>query len=328
MSGGWSRRGVLEGGLLAALSTILAGGSRAAGADSVDALLKRPLITKKIPSTGERLPAIGIGTNAFRSENYDELKALLRRMHELGGTVIDTADDYPNPSTEESEGVIGRALGELGIRSKMFVATKFNAEGLQTAGTPRDKIFGQEAFDRSLQRLQTRKVDLQYIHHPPSIDALMPLLQELKKSGKARYIGISALHAEDHAALADKMHQYPIDFVEVDYSLGNRAAESTVLPAAVERKIAVVVDVPFGGRRGPLLPGVANRPLPPWAADIDVISWSQFLLKYVISHPAITCAIPGSSKVEHLVDNQLAARGRLPDAAMRKKMEAYWDAKA
>jgi aryl-alcohol dehydrogenase-like predicted oxidoreductase len=322
----YSRRAALRVGLAAATSSLLPEWSLGADAAAVDENFKKlPLITRRVLSTGERIPAIGIGTNAFSAAKYPEIRAVLQRMQEMGGSVIDTSDDYPNPSSDEAEDVIGSVLSDLNIRRKMFITTKFNAEGFQPSNVPRDIVFGQDAFDRSLQRLRTDRIDLQYVHHLPSIDPLMPLLQKLKKSGKARYIGISALHPDEHEVIVEKMHQYPIDFVEVNYSLGSRDAESTVLKAAMELKIAVMVDVPLGGRRGPLLKEVGDRPLPPWAADIDVSSWGQFFLKYVISHPAVTCAIPGATKVEHVVDDQLAGRGRLPDAAMRKKMEQLWD---
>lgn len=318
----WSRRAVLEGGLLAGLGTLLPRGSAAADANADPAAQARlPVITKAIPSTGERIPVMGIGTNQFREDNYAELRAVLQRMHELGGTVIDTAAGYG-----ESEAVIGHVLADLGIRKQMFIATKFNAEGAQGhQGPPRDNVYGQASFDRSLQRLQTNRVDVMFAHHLPSVDPLMPLLQELKKAGKARYVGITTADVREHAELVEKMRQYPMDFVQVDYSLGNRDAAATVFPLALERKIAIMVDVPLGGRRRSLLQDVGDRPLPPWAAAIDVMSWGQFFLKYVISHPAVTCAIPGTTKLEHLVDNQLAGHGRLPDAAMRKKMEEYWD---
>ncbi len=339
----WSRRAVLEGGLLAGLGTLLPRGSGAADANADAAAQARlPVITRAIPSTGERIPVMGIGTNQFREDNYAELRAVLQRMHELGGTVIDTAAGYG-----ESEAVIGHVLADLGIRKQMFIATKFNAEGAQghqgpppraappseppAGGTgpggrpPRDNLYGQASFDRSLQRLQTDRVDVMFAHHLPSVDPLMPLLQELKKAGKARYVGITTADVREHPELVDKMRQYPMDFVQVDYSLGNRDAAATVFPLALERKIAIMVDVPLGGRRRSLLQDVGDRPLPPWAAAIDVMSWGQFFLKYVISHPAVTCAIPGTTKVEHLIDNQLAGHGRLPDAAMRKKMEEYWD---
>jgi aryl-alcohol dehydrogenase-like predicted oxidoreductase len=342
----WSRRAVLEGGLLAGCAALLPVGSRGAEVNAAAAVqAKLPLITKRIPSTGEKIPVMGIGTNQFREDNYADLRAVLQRMHELGGTVIDTAAAYGM-----SEAVIGRALAELGIRKQTFIATKFNAEGAviqgpaagaapaggaspggappQGGGPPRDVLYGQASFDRSLQRLQTDRVDVMFAHQLASVDPLMPLLQQLKKSGKARYVGITTSQVGQHPELVEKMHQYPMDFVQVDYSLDNRDAAASVFPLALERKIAIMVDVPLGGRRHSLLQDVGDRPLPPWAADIDVTSWGQFFLKYVISHPAVTCAIPGTTKVEHLIDNQLAGHGRLPDAAMRKKMEDYWDSKS
>jgi aryl-alcohol dehydrogenase-like predicted oxidoreductase len=319
----WSRRAVLEGGLLAGLGTLLPRGSGAAdaNADAAAVQARLPVITRAIPSTGERIPVMGIGTNQFREDNYADLRAVLQRMHELGGTVVDTAAGYG-----ESEAVIGHVLADLGIRRQMFIATKFNAEGAQGhQGPRRDNLYGQASFDRSLQRLRTDRVDVMFAHHLPSVDPLMPLLQELKKAGKARYVGITTADVREHPELVEKMRQYPMDFVQVDYSLGNRDAAATVFPLALERKIAIMIDVPLGGRRRSLLQDVGDRPLPPWAAAIDVTSWGQFFLKYVISHAAVTCAIPGTTKVEHLVDNQLAGHGRLPDAAMRKKMEEYWD---
>jgi diketogulonate reductase-like aldo/keto reductase len=162
-------------------------------------------------------------------------------------------------------------------------------------------------------------------HYLDSVEPLMPLMLQLKKAGKTRYIGITTVNEQEHPRMIEYMRKYPIDFVQVDYSLGNREAASSVFPVALERKIAVMIAVPLGGRRGSLLGQANGHQLPDWAADIDVSSWSQFFLKYVISHPDVTCAIPGSSKVQHLEDNQMAGRGRVPDAAFRKKMEQYWD---
>jgi aryl-alcohol dehydrogenase-like predicted oxidoreductase len=304
-----------------AAQTLIAAPAFAAGAR----LSKLPLIRKIIPSTGEHMPAIGLGTSAFRMEDYAALKAELVRMHELGGTVLDSGNTYG-----DSETVIGQVLTELGIRKQMFVTTKFNQTGFQPERIPvkaRDKIFGRESFERSLQRLQSDYVDVLFAHHLESVEPLMPLLHEYKSAGKTRYIGMTSAEVPEHADLADKMRRFPVDFIQVDYSLENRDAAATILPLAMERKLAVMIDVPMGGSRGSLLKLAGDRPLPPWAADIDVSSWSQFFLKYVISHPAVTSVIPGSTKVEHLVDNQLAGRGRLPNAAMRKRMEEYWDSR-
>jgi aryl-alcohol dehydrogenase-like predicted oxidoreductase len=326
-----ARRSLLEGGLLAAFGAMLP--KEILGAPSITpeaAQARLPIITKTIPSTGERLPAIGIGTSMFTNDQYAELRSVLRRMHDLGGTVIDTSNDY-----HDSEMIIGKALTELGLQRKMFVATKCDVENGHPAWV-NDTIFGGESFDRSLQLLARRKVDLIFAHHLASVDHLMPLLLEWKRSGRTRYIGMGTLQPTEHGALMDKMRQYPMmDFIEVDYSIASRDAATDIFPLAMKYKMAVVVDLPLSARQewGPthapsLLPMVAGRSLPPWATKIGVTSWSQFFLKYIISHPAVTCAIPGTTKLEHLVDNQLACHGRLPDAAMRNRMEEYWDAMA
>jgi aryl-alcohol dehydrogenase-like predicted oxidoreductase len=308
----YSRRELLRTGTLAGLGTMLTHSLLAADATSL------PLITKKIPSSGQAIPAMGLGTNAFHDPANTELRDLLLRMEQLGGKVIDTAAMYG-----QSEAVIGQDLAQLGIREQMFIATKFNAAGATRWGG--DDISGQASFERSLMRLKTEHVELLMAHFLDSVEPLMPLLQQLKKAGKTRYIGITTVNEQEHPRLIEYMRKYPIDFVQVDYSLGNREAASSVLPVAIERKIAVMIAVPLGGRRGSLLEQASGHELPGWAADIDVSSWSQFFLKYVISHPAVTCAIPGSSKVQHLEDNQIAGHGRVPDAAFRNRMEQYWD---
>jgi aryl-alcohol dehydrogenase-like predicted oxidoreductase len=307
----YSRRQVLRTGTLAGLGTMLTHSLMAADATSL------PLISKKIPSSGQAIPAMGLGTNAFHDPASTELRDLLLRMEQLGGKVIDTAAMYG-----QSEAVIGQDLAQLGIRDQMFIATKFNAAGASRWG---DDISGQASFDRSLTRLKTDHVELLMAHYLDSVEPLMPLMLQLKKAGKTRYIGITTVNEQEHPRMIEYMRKYPIDFVQVDYSLGNREAASSVFPVALERKIAVMIAVPLGGRRGSLLGQANGHQLPDWAADIDVSSWSQFFLKYVISHPDVTCAIPGSSKVQHLEDNQMAGRGRVPDAAFRKKMEQYWD---
>jgi aryl-alcohol dehydrogenase-like predicted oxidoreductase len=201
----------------------------------------------------------------------------------------------------------------------MFIATKFNAAGATRWGG--DDVSGQASFDRSLVRLKTDHVELLMAHYLDSVEPLMPLMQQLKKAGKTRYIGITTVSEQEHPRLIEYMRKYPIDFVQVDYSLGNREAAASVFPVALERKIAVMIAVPLGGHRGSLLGQANGHELPAWAADIDVSSWSQFFLKYVISHPAVTCAIPGSSKVQHIEDNQMAGHGRVPDTAFRNRME-------
>jgi diketogulonate reductase-like aldo/keto reductase len=273
-----------------------------------------PPMTKAIPATGERLPVVGLGTDKFRVSERDAIQAEIKRMEELGGTVIDTAAGYG-----DSEALIGEALAALGIRSHMFVATKLTDN--EVFG-----VSGQQSFERSLSRLKTRRIDLLQVHNLDGVDTLMPKLQQWKRDGKIRYIGITTSRVAQHGQMVEFMQKYPLDFVQVDYSLANRDAATTVLPLAMERKIAVLANIPFAA--GSLFSQAQARQLPDWAADIDASSWGEFLLKYVISHPAVTCTIPGSIQVNHLEGNQRAARGRLPDGAMRREMEQFWDAAA
>jgi aryl-alcohol dehydrogenase-like predicted oxidoreductase len=304
-----SRRDVLEAGLAAGCLSALPHALRAAEPGTAS----QPLITKAIPVSGEKIPVMGVGTNQFGRTPYADVRDILKRMHELGGTVIDTAALYG-----DSEVQIGKALTELSLTDKMFIATKLNAPG-----GPAD-VGGRESFDRSMERLH--KVDLLFVHFVESVEAMMPLLTDLKKQGKVRYIGITSIRTPQYPQLLEYMRKYPIDFLQVNYSLGDRSAEAEVLPLALERNIAVMAAVPLGGGRNLLISQVGDRTLPAWAADFGMASWGQFFLKYVVSHPAITCAIPGSSKLEHLEDNQAAGRGRLPDAATRAKMEQLWAA--
>ncbi|MGH8142744.1 MAG: aldo/keto reductase [Steroidobacteraceae bacterium] len=300
-----SRREALGAGLAAGAALLL----RGPGAAAADATLHQPLITKPIPKTGERLPAIGLGTDKFRAGEDDAIQAEIGRMQQMGGTVIDTSADYG-----DSEQLIGEALTNLGIRDRMFVATKLVGDG------------GRPSFERSLMRLHTLHVDLLQVHNLDGVDSLMPVMQRWKHDRQIRYTGITTSEVEQHADLIGYMQRYArqLDFIQVDYSIANRAAAMRVLPLARQLQLAVLINVPFG--YGGTLREAQRRRLPPWAAEIGVSSWAQFLLKYVISHPAVTCAIPGSTTVAHLEDNQGAARGRLPDAAMRRRMEQFWDA--
>jgi aryl-alcohol dehydrogenase-like predicted oxidoreductase len=279
---------------------------------AADLTAAKPLITKTIPSSGERIPAIGLGTDSFRSSESDAIRDEIKRMNELGGSVIDTAAAYG-----DSEAIIGDALGMLGIRARMFLATKLTSGFLGGEGG------GESSFHRSLERLKTQRIDLLQVHNLNGVDTLMPLLQQWKKAGQIRYFGVTTSRVSQHGDIVDAMRKYPLDFIQVDYSIANRDAAASVFPVALERRVAVLANLPLA--RAALIGQAGERKLPDWAADIDVSSWSQFFLKYVISHPAVTCAIPGSTKLAHLEDNQAAARGRLPDAAMRLTMEKFWD---
>jgi diketogulonate reductase-like aldo/keto reductase len=294
-----SRREALRGTLAVAAGALLARPVLGASDPALS------LITKAIPSSGEKLPVIGLGTDKFELDEREPILAQIQRMQQLGGTLIDTAAAYG-----DSETLIGEALA--GSRERMFIATKLTASG-----------GGQSSFERSLMRLRTAKIDLLQVHNLDGVDALLPLMQQWKQAGKIRYIGVTTSRVAQHEQMIGYLRKYPLDFVQVDYSLDNRDAAKTLLSLAQDRHVAVLANVPFGFGR--LLHQAQARKLPPWAADIDVASWGQFLLKYVVSHPAVTCAIPGSTQVAHLIDNQGAARGRLPDAAMRLRMEQFWD---
>ena len=275
------------------------------------------LAAKAIPASGENIPVVGLGTNAYSVSAPDELAArreVLRQMAELGASVVDTA-----PAYGDSEAVLGGIVAELGIRDRMFLATKITA-------TDGEKDPGRAMFEESLRRLRTDHVDLLQVHSLKGVDALLPALKEWKSAKRIRYLGVTTSRAEQHAELLETMRRHPLDFIQVNYSLGDRDAAERILPLATERGIAVLLNLPFGGRRGRnLVQQATGKSLPAWAADAGIESWGQFFLKYAISHPAVTCAIPGTTKVAHLLDNLGAARDPMPDAAMRKKMEAYWD---
>jgi aryl-alcohol dehydrogenase-like predicted oxidoreductase len=321
-----SRREVVQAGVLTGVIASLPATIDVATA----AVPSNAVISRVIPSSGERVPVMGIGTNRFGTADYAEVKAVLERMHAMGGRVIDTAAVYGR-----SEEVLGKALGELNLRDKMFIATKFNAaaggaapkpQGAPPAGMPPgDPVTGIESFERSLERLQVKRVDLFFAHSIRSVEPLMPVLVDLKKTGRVRYIGITSVQRVQHPQVMEYMRKYPIDFIQIDYSLGNREAATDVFPLAAERKIAVMLAVPFGGGRNSLFDAAGNRELPKWAEEFGATTWGEFFLKYAISHPAVTCAIPGSTKVKHIEENQRAGQGALPDAAMRKRIEDFWD---
>jgi aryl-alcohol dehydrogenase-like predicted oxidoreductase len=306
-----SRRTLIKSGVYATVGFAVA---RAGLAQAADKSL--PLITKTVPSTKEKLPVIGIGTNNFGVSAPEDLAArreVLRMLPELGGSIVDTAQAYGT-----SEQVIGEAVAALGNRSKLFLATKTPLAGnVSDAKATLEKSFGS---------LRTDKIDLLQIHNVHGIDHLLPLYQDYKKAGRIRYIGITTSVDSQYAALIEAMKKYDFDFVQVDYSMQDRSAEKEVFPVAKDKGMGVLVNVPLGGRRGGnLMSKAAGRELPKWASEIDVTSWAQYFLKYDISHPVVTAAIPGTTKVSHLEDNQKAGRGRLPDADTREKMVKYWE---
>ena len=276
-----------------------------------------PLVTKAIPSTGERLAVIGVGTNNYSPTTADERTArreVLAGLTGAGASVIDTA-----PAYRQSEEVIGELLAEIGNRKQAFIATKVTAEGDQLER-------GVAMIDESLRRLKTDVLDLVQIPSLNGVGVLFPHLFERKKKGQIRYVGITTSNSAQHDRMLELINTQTLDFIQVDYSLANRAAADKVLPAALNKRVGVLVNLPFGGRRdGNLFSRVANVDLPDWAGEIGANSWGQFFLKYVVSHPAVTAAIPGMTRLAHLQDNLAAARGRMPDTAMRARMEKYWD---
>src|SRR5690606_20190556 len=217
-----------------------------------------------------------------------------------------------------SEETIGRLLTDIGNRDKFFLATK-------TPMPPTDVSNGPAIIDESFRRLQVSKVDLLQVHNLHGMDALMPHFKEYKTAGKIRYTGMSTSTDNQYDGIMQAMRTHKPDFVQVDYSIGNRGAADTVLKLAQDQGTAVIINVPFGGRGRSFFPRVAGKAVPDWAAEFGATTWAQFFLKYIISHPAVTVTIPGTTTMAHLEDNQAAGRGRLPDAAQRKKMEEYWD---
>jgi aryl-alcohol dehydrogenase-like predicted oxidoreductase len=304
-----SRRRWIEGGMAAGFTLALRGPlANAAQASSL------PLITVPIPSSGERLPVVGIGTNQYSVTAPEEIAArreVLQNLPQLGASVVDTAWGYG-----DSEQVIGSLVQDLGNRDRLFIATKTPNRG--------DIPPGAAAVDQALARLRTQRIDLLQVHNFHGIDALFPVLLNAKQAGKVRYVGVTTSTDEQYPQLVDALKTLPLDFIQVDYSIENRGAED-ILKRARDKGVGVLINVPLGGRRASLLSKVTDKPLPDWAKDIDASSWPQVLLKYVISHPAVTAVIPGTTKLAHLEDNQRAARGRLPDAALRREMEAYWE---
>jgi aryl-alcohol dehydrogenase-like predicted oxidoreductase len=306
-----SRRSILKAG--AAGVGLIAG--RAALLSAADSL---PVNKKPIPSTREMVPVVGLGTNNFDVADAADIarrKEVLKGMPQLGGSVVDTAPLYGR-----SEAVLGGIVADLGIRDKLFFATK-------VISRDSDGADGKASIEESFRRLRTDRIDLLQVHNLAGVDQMIPLLQALQQARRIRYYGITTSNPAQHPQMMELMRRYPLDFIQVDYSIDNREVAGSVLPLAQERNIGVLINMPLGGRRGvgSVLGRVASRAVPDWAAEIDAQSWAQVCLKYVVSHPAVTCALSGTTQLKHLDDNMRGARGRLPDAAMRARMEKYWD---
>ncbi len=269
-------------------------------------------LTKAIPKTGERLPVIGMGSWLTFSVGGDtsarEIRVqVLRAFFEAGGGMIDSSPMYGT-----SEEVIGYCLVRIADTRTLFSATKvwtpFQWHGRQQM-TISEKLWSEDRFD------------LIQIHNLLSWDAHLETLLEAKASGRVRYIGVTTSHGRNHEELKRVMAEKPIDFVQFTYNVLDRKAERRLLPLAAERRLAVIINRPF--RRGGLFDRFERHPLPPWAVEFDCANWAQFFLKFIVSHPAVTCAIPATSRVDHMRENMGAARGRLPDSETRRRRIRY-----
>lgn len=262
------------------------------------------MITKPIPSSGEPLPVIGLGTWQTFDVASSSIEDVLRTFVELGGKMIDSSPMYGG-----AEEVVGDLATKLGLHSKLFIATKVWTSG---------KEAGIRQMEDSFRKLRAKRIDLMQVHNLVDVDVHMPTLQEWKKAGRIRYTGITHWTASGHDAVIRSMQRWPVDFVQVNYSVAEREAERRLLPFAKERGVAVIANRPFVS--GELLRRLSGKPLPDFAREIGAESWAQLLLKFAISHPAVTCAIPATSKVKHLQDNMKAGLGVLPDEKMRKRI--------
>ena len=279
-------------------------------------LLSHDLILKTIPASGEQIPAVGMGTwQTFMVDPVEEelgpLREVLRAFYDAGGRVVDSSPMYGN-----AEEVTGDLATELGLIDDFWVATKVWTEGRQE---------GIDQMETSMAELRRPdRIELMQVHNLVDVEIHLETLEAWKAEGRFRYIGITNTSSGRYPRVEELLDDDRIDFVQTNYSLAERGSAERILPKARERGIGVVVARPFAG--GNLFPRVQGEPLPEWAAEFDCTAWSQFFLKYIISHPAVTCAIPATSNPNHMRENMGACRGRLPDEPMRRRMEELIDA--
>lgn len=274
-----------------------------------------PLVTKPIPSSGDALPVVGLGTwITFNVGNDPRARAncaeVMRQFFARGGRLIDSSPMYGS-----SQPVIGHGLQVLGKPG-----TVFSAEKVWTSSGTR----GPEQIEASRKHWGVERFDLMQVHNLLSWKEHLPKLQDMKAEGRLRYVGITTSEGRRHGEFEAIMRDHELDFVQVTYNIVDRAAEQRILPLAQERGIAVLANRPF--REGPLIDRLLRHELPPWAAEIDCANWPQFVLKFIVSHPAVTCAIPATTSVAHVQENMGAAYGRMPDETMRRRMIAYVEA--
>jgi len=303
-------------------ATVGAAGALALDPHLLRALRQSALIRRAVPSTGEMLPVVGLGSSATfsqlaRRDELDALREVLQVMVERGASVFDTA-----PSYGASEQVAGDLARELGVTDKIFWATKVNVAG--RGGGSADPAAARAQIDASFEKFGVEKIDLIQVHNLADVPTQLGILKELKREGRIRYLGVTTTSARQYEELVRVMRAEPLDFIGIDYAVDNREVESTILPLAAERKIGVLVYLPFGRTR--LWQRVEGRDLPAWAKDFDAATWAQFFIKYVVSHPAVTAVTPATSKARHMLDNIGGGIGRLPDEATRKRMAELVDA--
>jgi diketogulonate reductase-like aldo/keto reductase len=268
---------------------------------------KETAISRKIPSSGESVPSIGLGTwQTFDvpAGEQEPLREVLKEFSALGGKVIDSSPMYGR-----SEFVAGELMGALDLRESMFVATKVWISG---------KEAGVKQMEESMGKLKSPVIDLMQVHNLLDVKAHLDTLNAWKHEGRIRYLGVTHYHAGGHDAVIKLMESESLDFVQVNYSVNERDAEKKLLPMAKDRGAAVIVNRPFAG--GEMFARLKDKPVPDFAKEIVCTSWAQLMLKFIISHPVVTCAISATSKVRHLRDNMVAMHGPLPDEALRKRI--------
>lgn len=304
--------------------TATAGAALAINPRLLRALQEEPMITRAVPSTGEQLPIVGLGSSdtfarLAREGDVSALRDVLRTLVDGGGSVFDTAPSYGGGDSEE---VAGDLANELGIQDDIFWATKVNVAG--RGGGSADPAEARAQIERSFDNLGVSEIDLIQVHNLGDVPTQLGILKELKAEGRIRYIGVTTTSENALGELERIMRSEPLDFVGIGYAVDNREVEPTILPLAMERQIGVLVYQPFGRTR--LWARVEGQEVPEWAHEFDATSWAQFFIKYVASHPAVTAVTPTTSQPHHMADNLGGGRGRLPDEATRQRMVELVDA--
>jgi aryl-alcohol dehydrogenase-like predicted oxidoreductase len=288
----------------------------------LEALAQGQLLQRAIPSTGEKIPVIGLGSSATfssvaRTEDVTALREVFKAMTDRGARVFDTA-----PSYGASEEVAGKLVNDMGIASKMFWATKVNVAG--RGGGSADPAAAKAQIDQSFARFKQAKIDLIQVHNMGDPATQLRVLQEYKKAGTLRYVGITTTSDSQYGQLESVMRNEPLDFIGIDYAADNRGVEEKILPLAQERKIGVLVYAPFG--RTSLFRRAADTPLPEFAREFGAATYAQFFLKFILAHPAVTAITPATSQAKNMIDNIGGGIGAVPTAAQREQIIKFVDA--